>query len=140
VPSQRLRCITHLGEEGTPHKYGSLPHSEGRGFEGRGFEEDLVVRRVRTTHSAMVGEVRAALSRLRIRPYGSRLVHTPIALNILADMISLVPPLIQLEKGRLNFGASKKSSAGFPASAAATTRSKLSCGNLALIGSNPARA
>jgi hypothetical protein len=64
VPSQRLRCITHLGEEGTPHKYGSLPHSEGRGFE-----EDLVVRRVRTTHSAMVGEVRAALSRLRIRPY-----------------------------------------------------------------------
>ena len=72
---------------------------------------------------------------------GSGLVHTPIALNILAhDYLGLVPPLIQLEKGRVNFGASKKSLAGFPASAAATTRSKLSCGNLALIGSNPARA
>jgi ferredoxin len=45
-----------------------------------------------------------------------------------------------LKKGQVNFGASKKSSAGFPALAAATTRSKLSCGNLASIGSNPSRA
>jgi hypothetical protein len=49
-------------------------------------------------------------------------------------------PWYSLKKGQVNFGASKKSSAGFPASAAATTRSKLSCGNLASIGSNPSRA
>src|SRR5258706_6360499 len=72
---------------------------------------------------------------LQTRPYSHRAKHLGRH-----DHLGLVPPLIQLEKGQVNFGASKKSSAGFPASAAATTRSKLSCGNLASIGSNPSRA
>ena len=43
---------------------------------------------------------------------GSRLVHTPVALNILASF----HPLTQLEKRSGEFRRGKKSSAGFPAS------------------------
>src|SRR6266404_179539 len=49
---------------------------------------------------------------LQTRPYSHRAKHLGRH-----DHLGLVPPLIQLEKkGQVNFGASKKSSAGFPAS------------------------
>src|SRR5258708_40099563 len=73
--------------------------------------------------------------RLQTRPFSHRPKHLGRH-----DHLGLVPPLIQLEKRSGEFRREQKSSAGFPASAAATTRSKLSCGNLASIGRNPSRA